>query len=91
MYVRRPVRRRRRVCLHLRLLVEGGGELNWSFVEKDLIDEIYLTVAPAIFGGRDAPTPVEGLGLAMADRRRLRLISAEVVDGEIFCRYAFQR
>jgi len=75
----------------LRLLVEGGGELNWSFVERDAIDEIYITVAPAIFGGHDAPTPVEGSGLDMAGRRRLRLVSADVVDGEIFCRYAFIR
>jgi 2,5-diamino-6-(ribosylamino)-4(3H)-pyrimidinone 5'-phosphate reductase len=74
-----------------RLLVEGGGDLNWSFVEKDLVDEIYVTVAPVIFGGREAPTPVEGAGFDMAGRRRLRLVSAETVDGEIFCRYAFDR
>ncbi|HEX4823653.1 MAG TPA: dihydrofolate reductase family protein [Candidatus Polarisedimenticolaceae bacterium] len=74
-----------------RLLVEGGGDMNWSFVENDAIDELYVTVAPAIFGGRDAPTPVEGEGLTMASRRKLRLVSAEIVEGEIFCRYAFVR
>jgi len=74
-----------------RLLVEGGGDLNWSFVEHDAVDELYVTVAPTIFGGRDAPTPVEGEGLTMGSRRPLRLVSAEVKDGEIFCRYAFVR
>jgi len=74
-----------------RLLVEGGGELNWGFVRDDLADELYVTVAPALLGGRDAPTLCEGDGLAMADRRRLRLISADVIDGEIFCRYAVTR
>jgi len=70
-----------------RLLVEGGGELNWGFVRDGLVDELYVTVAPALLGGRDAPTLCEGEGLAMADRRRLRLKSADVIDGEIFCRY----
>lgn len=71
-----------------RLLVEGGGELNWGFVRDDLFDELYVTVAPALLGGRDAPTLCEGEGLRMAGLRRLRLVSAEVVDDEIFCRYA---
>jgi 2,5-diamino-6-(ribosylamino)-4(3H)-pyrimidinone 5'-phosphate reductase len=70
-----------------RLLVEGGGELNWGFVRDDLVDELYVTVAPAILGGKDAPTLCEGEGLAMATRRHLKLVSADVVDGEIFCRY----
>jgi 2,5-diamino-6-(ribosylamino)-4(3H)-pyrimidinone 5'-phosphate reductase len=71
-----------------RLLVEGGGELNWGFVRDNLVDELYVTIAPAILGGRNAPTLCEGEGLTMAERRRLRLVSSEVVDGEIFCRYA---
>lgn len=74
-----------------RLLVEGGGDLNWGFVHGDLFDELYVTIAPALLGGRDAPTLCEGDGLAMADRRKLELRSAEVVDGEIFCRYAAVR
>lgn len=74
-----------------RLLVEGGGELNWSFFARDLVDELYVTVAPSILGGRDAPTLCEGEGFAMAEQRRLRLVSADVVDGEIYCRYAVIR
>ena len=74
-----------------RLLVEGGGELNWGFVRDDLVDELYVTVAPAILGGKDAPTLCEGEGLTMATRRHLKLLSADVVDGEIFCRYEVLR
>jgi 2,5-diamino-6-(ribosylamino)-4(3H)-pyrimidinone 5'-phosphate reductase len=74
-----------------RLLVEGGGDLNWGFVRDDLLDELYVTVAPAMLGGRDAPTVCDGEGLSMADRRRLRLVGAEVVEGEIFCRYEIVR
>jgi len=35
-----------------RLLVEGGGELNWNFIEQDLVDELHVTVAPSLLGGR---------------------------------------
>lgn len=74
-----------------RLLLEGGGETNWGFLRDGLVDEIFLTVAPSILGGRDAPTPVEGEGLAMADQQRLRLVSLERIDDELFCRYAVVR
>ena len=74
-----------------RLLVEGGGELNWSFVEAGLVDELYLTVAPCILGGRAAPTPVDGEGLAMDARLRLRLVSVDSHGEELYCRYEVVR
>ena len=74
-----------------RLLVEGGGDLNWGFIRDDLLDELYVTLAPALLGGSDAPTICDGEGLAMAERRKLTLLHAEIVDGEIFCRYAVKR
>ncbi len=74
-----------------RLLVEGGGELNWGFVRDDLLDELYVTVAPSLLGGRAAPTLLEGEGLEMAARRRLRLVDLTRAGDEIFCRYAVIR
>ena len=74
-----------------RLLVEGGGDLNWGFVKDDLLDELYVTLAPAILGGSKAPTICDGEGLLMADRRRLTLLDSEIVEGEIFCRYGVVR
>lgn len=74
-----------------RLLLEGGGEMNWAFVRDDLVDELYITIAPAILGGRDAPTLCEGKGLVMSEQRRLRLVSSEVVGNEIFTRWAVVR
>ena len=46
------------------LLVEGGGEVAWSFLEKGFVDKIEWIIAPKIIGGRDAKTSVEGLGIA---------------------------
>lgn len=74
-----------------RLLVEGGGETNWGFVRDDLLDELYVTVAPCLLGGREAPTLLEGEGLTMEHRRRLRLVDHARVGDELFCRYAVVR
>ena len=45
------------------LLVEGGGTLNYSFLEENLIDKLCLFVAPMVCGGSKAPTPFGGKGV----------------------------
>src|SRR5437773_2079800 len=35
-----------------RLLCEGGGEVNAGLFEAKLVDEVYQTICPLIFGGR---------------------------------------
>lgn len=63
-----------------RLLVEGGGTVVDALLREGLVDEIQLFVAPMLLGGSDAPTPVEGPGLAIGDAVALRLVDATVVD-----------
>ncbi len=46
-----------------KVLVEGGGELNWSLLRLGLVDELTVTIAPKIAGGRLATTLVEGDGV----------------------------
>lgn len=46
------------------IMVEGGGEVNASFLEAGLVDKAIFVVAPKIFGGKDAKTNVEGRGVA---------------------------
>lgn len=74
-----------------RLLVEGGGEINFQMLELELIDEIYLTLAPTVLGGRDAPTPFDGEGFSMARQRRLELLDCERHEDELYLRYAVRR
>ncbi len=74
-----------------RLLVEGGGELNWALLCDDLVDELHVTIAPALLGGRAAPTPLEGAGFTMKTRRRLRLEQLVREGDELFCRYTVER
>ncbi len=45
-----------------KILVEGGGELIWSLVSKDLVDEFRITYTGYIFGGRDSVSIVGGEG-----------------------------
>ncbi len=44
------------------LLVEGGGELIFSFFEANLVDQLSLYMGGLLIGGRDAPTLADGEG-----------------------------
>jgi diaminohydroxyphosphoribosylaminopyrimidine deaminase/5-amino-6-(5-phosphoribosylamino)uracil reductase len=45
------------------VLIEGGGELLASAFSAGLVDRVIVFVAPKIFGGKRARTPVEGKGI----------------------------
>ena len=47
-----------------RILVEGGGEINWSVLKIGLADELIVTISPVVVGGRNAKTLVEGEGIS---------------------------
>ncbi len=72
-----------------RLLCEGGGETNAGLFKAGLVDEIHLTVCPLVFGGRDAPTLADGLGIqSVAEATRFRLKSVQRFGGELFLVYS---
>lgn len=47
------------------VLLEGGGTLNWSALEAGIVDRMQVYIAPKIFGGKDAPSPVGGAGVGV--------------------------
>ncbi|MCR5357638.1 MAG: bifunctional diaminohydroxyphosphoribosylaminopyrimidine deaminase/5-amino-6-(5-phosphoribosylamino)uracil reductase RibD [Lachnospiraceae bacterium] len=53
------------------VLIEGGGTLNDSLIREGLADRVEVFIAPKIFGGRDAKTPVEGSGVASINEAAL--------------------
>jgi diaminohydroxyphosphoribosylaminopyrimidine deaminase/5-amino-6-(5-phosphoribosylamino)uracil reductase len=65
------------------LLVEGGGELEGSFLDLRLGDRLVLYVAPRILGGREARPWIGGEGVATAAGavRLRRARSTRVGDG----------
>lgn len=44
------------------ILLEGGGTLNWAALESGIVQKLYAYLAPKLFGGDGAKTPVEGRG-----------------------------
>ncbi len=69
-----------------KLAILGGGELVASLLAEDLIDELWLTICPVIFGG-NAPTPVGGKGLIQSQAKKLQLLETKQVEQEIFLHY----
>jgi len=72
------------------LAVLGGGELIATLFEQNFLDELWLTVCPILFGGKNAPTPIEGVGLSAENPKKLTLLSVENIDQEIFLHYAIE-
>ncbi len=66
------------------LLVEGGGTVLGSFFDQGLVDKALAFVVPLIIGGRDAPTPVGGAGVAcIAEARRLECVRVRQLGPDV--------
>jgi 2,5-diamino-6-(ribosylamino)-4(3H)-pyrimidinone 5'-phosphate reductase len=71
-----------------RLMVEGGGTLNFELLRLGLVDEVTAYIAPMIFGGEPAPTMAAGSGLVRSASIPLKLVDAEMwEDGGVLLRY----
>ena len=72
-----------------KILVEGGGELNWSILQLGIVNELMVTVAPRIVGGRTATTLVEGDGYKrVSDGIKMELIKmSRQNNGEVVLYY----
>ena len=69
------------------LLLEGGGELNYTFLQENLVDEVFAFIAPKLIGGREAKTPVEGKGFGrMSDAVVLQDLQAEKIGMDFLIR-----
>ena len=75
-----------------RVLVEGGGHLNWELIKEGLVDEIRLTISPYIFGagtsfmeGIGFPTTIEG------PRLRLNWVRVCECGQEVVLDYVIER
>ncbi|MDF0552318.1 dihydrofolate reductase family protein [Kamptonema sp. UHCC 0994] len=82
------------LCNHIhlmgvrQLLLEGGGVLNFSMLAAKLVDEIYLTVCPYIFGGYDSPSAVSGKGFPANEFPELELLNSRFgLNDRLFLHY----
>ena len=76
-----------------RLLLEGGGGSNGSFLRAGLIDEISLAICPAVDGAKGAPGIFDSgdQDAGAAPIRAMTLVSSEVLEGgAVWLRYRLQ-
>lgn len=74
------------------VLLEGGGNLNESALRAGIVSGVYCYLAPKIFGGADAKTPVEGLGVPLAaDAWQCRQTGIRKLGEDLLLTYQMQR
>jgi len=65
----------------------GGSELNAQLLAADLVDELFLTIAPRIKLGRDLPTYAGGEPLTREQMLTFDIKESHTVGNEVFLRY----
>ncbi len=71
------------------VLVEGGGTVNWEFINNDLVDEAIITLTPYLVGGENATTLVQGKGFSkIASSKKLRLKRISRQGNELVLHYS---
>ena len=70
------------------ILLEGGATLNDSMLSNKLVHKVLAFVAPKIFGGKDAKSPVEGTGISVVDECvNLELEDTKKIGKDILLEY----
>lgn len=72
------------------ILLEGGASLAWSALESGIVNRVQAYIAPKVFGGTDAKTPVGGTGfdtpdlaLKLKNLRLTRLGEDLLIEGDL--------
>ena len=66
------------------VLLEGGGELNWAALHSGIVQKVQTYIAPKLFGGTAAKSPIAGLGVE-TPAQAVRLVRTTVTQiGEDF-------
>ena len=74
-----------------KILLEGGGELNWSMLSSGLVDEVSIAITPNILGGEKAVSLVEGKGVALVkDAVKLKLLRTARHGRDLVVHYTVQ-
>ncbi|MBT4722876.1 2,5-diamino-6-(ribosylamino)-4(3H)-pyrimidinone 5'-phosphate reductase [Candidatus Falkowbacteria bacterium] len=73
------------------VMVEGGGELIYSLLKDDLVDEINLKIGDLIIGGNTAPTLCDGLGFTGKTAKRVRLVKVDRKKSYLTLKYKVLR
>lgn len=72
------------------ILLEGGGTLNYTALKSGIVNAVQAYIAPKIFGGAEAKTPVEGRGVCLPEEafkiknKKITFLGEDIlVEGDI--------
>ena len=66
------------------VLIEGGGEVNAAALQVGIVDKLMFFVAPKLIGGKDAPGPIGGVGIAhLAEAVALRDVKTTQIGADL--------
>jgi len=72
-----------------KILVEGGGTVNWEFIKKEIFDEVIITVSPSFIGSVGSTSLLQGNGFSkISQSPKLRLKSIKRLDNEVVLHYS---
>lgn len=74
------------------VLLEGGAALNFSALDAGIVNRVQAYIAPKLFGGETAKTPVGGLGVDAPDRAfRLREPKITQIEEDILLEWEVEK
>lgn len=69
------------------VLIEGGGEINFSALKAGIVNKVYAYIAPQCFGG-SAASPVGGTGIEkVCDSFKFKVIDTKMIDGDVLVEF----
>ena len=70
------------------VLIEGGGEINFSALNAGIVNKVYAYIAPQCFGG-SAKSPVGGTGIEkVCDSFKFKVTDTKMIDGDVLVEFA---
>jgi diaminohydroxyphosphoribosylaminopyrimidine deaminase/5-amino-6-(5-phosphoribosylamino)uracil reductase len=66
------------------VMIEGGADVNASALKAGIVDRVMFFIAPKLFGGKDAPSPIGGDGIdEPSEAIKLKDMSVERIGEDI--------
>jgi diaminohydroxyphosphoribosylaminopyrimidine deaminase/5-amino-6-(5-phosphoribosylamino)uracil reductase len=66
------------------IMVEAGGNFTAACLDSGIVDKVMYFIAPKIIGGKDAPTPIDGIGMSkLSGAKQLRDMSVMCVGEDV--------
>lgn len=67
----------------LHVLCEGGGELAYSFIMAEMVDQYFFFIAPKVLGGKGSVPSIGGHGWSLKSAPNLEFVNVEQIGKDI--------